>query len=94
MITYGFEFYILRYFLMILLPLLIASNNRKSFEVTKAGTIIAIINVGYFLISFFLYALVKSSVDYVLNGKADIKIYRCLIIFLMLCSLIPTKDRV
>jgi len=85
--------------LELLIPLLIAYKARNSAhnfeEINKAGTMLAVINVGYFVTVFAVYLpLTNISSVFQFDSNDDkyrlFKIERGIIIVLMLVSLVPT----
>jgi hypothetical protein len=85
------------YLLCLLIPLLIAYKDKKNdkFGFTRSGTVMAVINIGYYIVVFSAFGIsqnVVSLIDW--NGKNEEVIDRAVIVGLMFISLLPTFNTV
>lgn len=67
----GFSTSFTNFFITILIPLNIASKNRKSLELAGAGTTIAVINLFYWMFGLFASTLISAIKLYFFNDKTD-----------------------
>ena len=74
------------------MPLLIASNQR--FELTKAATIIAVVNITYYVSVYSIYSLITSVVQMFTTKGPDMQYERVFIVVLFTLSLIPSYSLV
>ena len=88
---YGFSQATVMFLLVLLIPLMIASKVRSTrYEVTGAGTCIAVVNIGFLVLVQGIFFLTNFSSFLTQNIEQYWEMDRAIVALLMLLSLIPT----
>lgn len=84
LIFYGFVSSFCQFFMMFLIPLMIAARKSVTYEFTLAGTTIAVINLTYYVVIALVFGAVRDLMA--LNISVNEGWMRLFIIILLLCS--------
>ena len=66
LVLYGFATQMTEFFIEVIIPLIIASRVRAFHEFTKAGTVIGVVNIGFF-ISLLAFLGLAQGIEYLIN---------------------------